>query len=219
MNWNINAPKKTGIYIFKKDDEILYVGKSVNLFNRMKQYKNGAINSAKTHQLIKEATTVNFTITNNENDALLLERNLIDENNPPFNIKLKDNRRYPYLSVKKDNKKIEIKTIYKIRATKSKNEYIFGPWTLPFNPCTIHLYFASDGIISVIASGLSFLFGISGLKYNIKHGKYALRHECSIYDSIFGANKPSCFTKPWTRTFSVTFNHSCTLFVAWVSLN
>ena len=124
-----NAPKKPGIYIFKKDDDILYVGKSVNIFNRMNQYKNGSKNSWKTEDMLNEANNVEFIITKTENDALVLERNLIDENNPSFNIKLRDNRRYPYLYVKLNTNGIDVKAIYKIRKKTSKNEYVFGPFS------------------------------------------------------------------------------------------
>lgn len=76
-------------------EEILYVGKAVKLQNRLRSYLNS--HDTKTRFLMQKVTRVDWIVTDNEMEALLLESNLIKKHNPVYNIRLKDDKRYPYL--------------------------------------------------------------------------------------------------------------------------
>jgi len=92
-------PTQPGIYIMRDSaGRILYVGKAKNLRNRIRSYfqnPNGI--SDKTKLLVKKITDLEFTVTNTELEALLLECNLIKKHRPRYNIRLKDDKNFPYV--------------------------------------------------------------------------------------------------------------------------
>lgn len=93
-------PTQPGIYIWKDaQGEIIYVGKALNLHNRIKSYISGGIKDPKTQQLVAHIADLEYTITNSEADAFLLEANLIRKHQPKYNINLKDDKRYPYVKL------------------------------------------------------------------------------------------------------------------------
>jgi excinuclease ABC subunit C len=80
--------------------EIIYVGKAVNLRNRVRSYfHNPDELTPKTRQLVKNIATIEWIVVGSELEALILEMNLIKKHRPRFNIKLKDDKRYPYIKV------------------------------------------------------------------------------------------------------------------------
>lgn len=92
-------PSKPGIYIMRDSfNRILYVGKAKNLKNRIRSYfqKTEAL-SGKTRLLVKKIANLEFTVTTTELEALLLECNLIKKHRPRYNIRLKDDKNYPYV--------------------------------------------------------------------------------------------------------------------------
>ncbi|MDE1842393.1 MAG: excinuclease ABC subunit UvrC [Thaumarchaeota archaeon] len=95
----ILIPSHPGIYIMKdRTDAILYIGKAKNLKNRVKSYflKN---QNYKTQKLVEKISDIEFVLTDNEEEAFLLEANMIKRYRPPYNIELKDQQRYTYLRV------------------------------------------------------------------------------------------------------------------------
>ena len=92
-------PHQPGIYkYFDADDRIIYVGKAVDLRNRVSSYFNSqAQHNAKTRRLVANIRRLEFQITDSESDAFLLENNLIKQHQPKYNILLKDGKTYPYL--------------------------------------------------------------------------------------------------------------------------
>ncbi len=95
-------PNKPGCYLMKDiNDEVIYVGKAKNLKNRVKSYFVGAHNE-KTTLLISEIRDFSYLITNNELESLILEINLIKRYLPKYNIKLVDDKSYPYITFSKD---------------------------------------------------------------------------------------------------------------------
>ena len=92
-------PHQPGVYkYFDADDRIIYVGKAVDLRNRVSSYFNSqAQHNAKTRRLVANIRQVEFQITDTESDAFLLENNLIKQHQPKYNILLKDGKSYPYL--------------------------------------------------------------------------------------------------------------------------
>ncbi|MDC4163686.1 excinuclease ABC subunit UvrC [Mycoplasma sp. T363T] len=107
MNFNLkqkmdNAPKKPGCYLWRNNlNEIIYVGKAKNIYKRIHQYFNGP-KDLKTSKLVNDINDVDFIEVNNENEALLLEANLIKKHKPRYNILLKDNNGYPYILITKE---------------------------------------------------------------------------------------------------------------------
>lgn len=93
-----SLPSKPGVYYFlDAQKNIVYVGKARDLKKRVSQYFQKKTHDAKTEKLMQTAMDVEFTITENENQALLLESNLIKEHHPKYNVLLRDDKSYPYL--------------------------------------------------------------------------------------------------------------------------
>ena len=92
------APQKPGVYVMRNQaGVILYVGKAKNLKNRLGSYFRGGAKANKIHQLVRQVARVEVTVTQSENEALLLESNFIKTYKPRYNVLLKDDKSYPYL--------------------------------------------------------------------------------------------------------------------------
>lgn len=95
-------PNSPGCYIHKdKNGQIIYVGKAKNLKNRVRSYFRGS-HDTKTELLVSEIADFEFIVTESNIEALLLEINLIQENKPKYNIKLKDDKSYPFIKITKE---------------------------------------------------------------------------------------------------------------------
>ena len=94
-------PKKPGCYIMKDaDDNIIYVGKAINLWNRVHSYFiNDAGHTEKTRQLVKHIDHIEWIVVESELEAFILEMNLIKRYRPHYNIQLKDDKHYPYIKI------------------------------------------------------------------------------------------------------------------------
>ncbi len=93
-------PTKPGVYLHKDaDGNVLYVGKAVNLRNRVRSYFHSTVDSIKTLRLRRQIADIEVIITDSELEALLLEMTLIKQHQPRFNVRLKDDKRYPYIKV------------------------------------------------------------------------------------------------------------------------
>ncbi|MBW3583017.1 MAG: excinuclease ABC subunit UvrC [Euryarchaeota archaeon] len=92
-------PHEPGVYLWRdKKDEVLYVGKAVDLRNRVRSYLSGA-HEARTEAMVDEATDVEFIATHTEKEALILEQTLIKKERPRYNVRLTDDKKYPYIKV------------------------------------------------------------------------------------------------------------------------
>jgi len=94
-------PTKPGCYIMKNAaGTIIYVGKAINLKNRVRSYFNSdASHDGKTRRLVRDITHLEWIVVGSELEALILEMNLIKRHRPKYNIRLKDDKRYPYIKV------------------------------------------------------------------------------------------------------------------------
>ena len=93
-------PTKPGCYLFKDSSgKIIYVGKAVNLRSRVRSYFHESVDSAKTVQLVQHIADLETIIVGSELEALILEMTLIKKHRPKYNIRLKDDKRYPYIKV------------------------------------------------------------------------------------------------------------------------
>lgn len=94
------TPNRPGCYLFKdRLGKIIYVGKARDLNKRVKSYFQKRNHDKKTVTLVRNISAVDFFITDNEVEALILENNLIKKNYPKYNINLKDSRRYAYIQI------------------------------------------------------------------------------------------------------------------------
>ncbi|VVB52711.1 UvrABC system protein C [uncultured archaeon] len=119
-----NSPEKPGVYIWKGNDgEILYVGKAKNIFSRLKYYLDPQ--DVKTKLLMRDAASVEYIVTENEVEALILESTLIKNHEPYFNVRLKDGKKYPYLKVTVNE---EAPAIYVTRNPTNDGSKYFGPY-------------------------------------------------------------------------------------------
>ncbi len=93
-------PAKPGCYIYKNaGGAIIYIGKAVNLRSRVRTYFHETVDSAKTRELVKHIADLEYIIVGSELEALILEMNLIKKHRPKYNIRLKDDKRYPYIKL------------------------------------------------------------------------------------------------------------------------
>lgn len=123
-------PNSPGVYIMHdKQDEILYVGKAINLHNRVRQYfqtGHGHNNSRKIAKMVEQIAYFEYIVTSSEMEALVLECNLIKEHRPKYNTLMTDDKGYPYIrvTVEEDYPRL----IYSHTMKRDKSKY-FGPFT------------------------------------------------------------------------------------------
>ena len=122
-------PKKPGVYLMKdKDDKIIYVGKAINLKNRVSSYFR---KTDKTNRILKMVSLIDhfeYIVVDNEAEALILECNLIKKNRPKFNVLLKDDKTYPYIKV---DVKSEYPNVAITRRIVNDGSKYFGPYANP----------------------------------------------------------------------------------------
>ena len=96
-----SAPTKSGCYLMKDvDGKVIYIGKAINLRNRLRSYYHAsAMQNHKTRQMVRRIADIDWIVVGSELEALILEMNLIKEYRPHFNVRLKDDKRYPYIKV------------------------------------------------------------------------------------------------------------------------
>src|SRR4030042_5125223 len=94
-------PGKPGCYLMKDSGgKVIYVGKAINLHNRVRSYfHTSATHSRKISQLVQNIVNIEWIIVASELEALILEMNLIKKHRPHYNVRLKDDKRYPYIKV------------------------------------------------------------------------------------------------------------------------
>ena len=121
-------PTEPGVYLFKNSKgRVIYVGKAINLRNRVKSYFSSQhADSPKTQALVRNIADVEYLLTDSEVEALILESNLIKKHKPKYNIRLTDDKSYPYLRVtlQEDFPRLEI-----VRTVKKDGSRYFGPYT------------------------------------------------------------------------------------------
>lgn len=119
-------PKKPGVYLHKdKNGTIIYVGKAINLYNRVNSYFKGA-HDYKTTKLVSNIVDFDYIVTKSEKEALILEYNLIKEHDPKYNIVFKDDKSYPYILLK-DSKEPYVSVVRLKKKSKYKGK-LYGPF-------------------------------------------------------------------------------------------
>jgi excinuclease ABC subunit C len=121
-------PTRPGVYRFyDAEGEILYVGKAVNLRNRVRSYFHDSANHApKVRKLVEKVANLEWIVTGSDLEALLLEMNLIKEHRPYYNVLLKDDKRYPYIKVTWAD---PFPKVYATRKVLRDGSRYYGPYT------------------------------------------------------------------------------------------
>ncbi|NLV91841.1 MAG: excinuclease ABC subunit UvrC [Firmicutes bacterium] len=121
-------PTKPGVYLMKNAaGEIIYVGKAVSLRNRVRSYFQSSRNhSPKVRAMVENIADFEYIVTDSEVEALILEFNLIQQHSPWYNVRLKDDKRYPYLKVTLNE---TFPRVIIARQRKDDGARYFGPYT------------------------------------------------------------------------------------------
>jgi len=123
-----SLPNSPGVYLMKASDgSAIYIGKAVNLRNRVRSYfqTSGITDNPLTAQMMRYVTEVDYIVTSTEIEALILENNLIKSHQPRYNVKLKDDKRYPFLRVTTNE---PFPRIMITRKTENDGTRYFGPF-------------------------------------------------------------------------------------------
>jgi excinuclease ABC subunit C len=120
-------PDAPGVYqMIGRDGEILYIGKAVSLRSRVRSYfQESAAHHIRTQAMVERVVDVRTIVVSNEIEALILEANLIKRYQPPFNVRLRDDKRYPYLKVTNE----PFPRVVFTRFVKDDGARYFGPYT------------------------------------------------------------------------------------------
>ncbi len=125
-------PIVPGVYLMKNEaDKIIYIGKAKNLRNRVRSYfNNNKDQSIKTLYLVNQIHNIDYLLTKTEVEAFLLEASLIKKHRPKYNIRLKDDKSYPYIVC---NIEHEYPRFYLARKVKKDGALYFGPYTSSYS--------------------------------------------------------------------------------------
>ncbi len=124
-----NMPDQPGIYqFFDRKDTIIYIGKAKNLKKRVSSYFTKTQVSSKTRHLIQRIASIKYIVVETEQDALILENNLIKKYKPKYNIQLKDDKTFPWICIK--NERFP-RVFYTRRVINDRSDY-YGPFTSMF---------------------------------------------------------------------------------------
>lgn len=122
-----DAPGGPGCYLWKDSKaNILYVGKAINLRSRLRSYVGSGPQHIRTALMVARATQVEWISTLNGNEALILEANLVKKYKPRFNVRLKDDKRYPFICVSTGEM---FPRVYLTRTIRDDGHRYFGPYT------------------------------------------------------------------------------------------
>jgi excinuclease ABC subunit C len=162
-------PTKPGVYLLKdKNGRVLYVGKAQSLRNRVRQYwqqSRGAQAPLRIESAIDRVTDVEYTMVDSVSEALLLEATLIKRHQPRFNVRLKDDKSYPYIKVTLGD---DFPRIERTRKLPNDGSRYFGPY-------------ASASSVDEAMNLIRRLFPFRTCTIPISEGKRALPRPCLLY--------------------------------------
>src|SRR5580658_3777808 len=121
-----NLSHHPGVYqMLGENGEVLYIGKAKDLKKRISSYFSNQVKDPKTQSLVKHIKDIDFTVTHTENEAVLLECNLIKKHRPRYNVLLRDDKSYPYILITHTH---PFPRIDLYRGPRKKNARYFGPY-------------------------------------------------------------------------------------------
>ena len=122
-----SVPDAPGVYLWKDAaGDVLYVGKAKSLKKRMRQYTSGQDEREKIPIMMEQVASYDYVVTTNEVESLILEKNLIRQFNPPYNVDYRDDKSYPFIALTLDD------PFPAIKFTREKHKpgtRYFGPYT------------------------------------------------------------------------------------------
>jgi len=122
-----SVPQSPGVYLWKDaQGRVLYVGKAKLLRNRMRQYISGQDERAQIPLMMEQVDSFEYLVTQSEHESLILEKNLIHQFDPPYNVDFKDDKSYPFIAITKGDVFPAIKYT---REKKVASSRYFGPYT------------------------------------------------------------------------------------------
>ena len=125
-------PTKPGCYLMKnKDQQIIYVGKAKNLRSRVSSYFNNSSKNAKTEILVSHIIDFDFIMTTSDAESFVLENTLIKKHTPKYNIRLKDDKSYPYVVINHNEPYPRLEFIRRVK--RGKGIEVFGPFVTGSN--------------------------------------------------------------------------------------
>ena len=120
-----NMPHKPGVYIMKDEKgAIIYVGKAIDLYKRVRSYFTDSV-TFKTRVLVSNIHAIDYVVTGNDIEAFVLENNLIKQHMPKYNIRLKDDKAYPYIKITVNERLPRV--LFAHRRERDKAKY-YGPY-------------------------------------------------------------------------------------------
>ena len=120
-----NITDKPGVYLMKNENsKVIYVGKAVNLKNRVRSYFNSGNQNVKVQVMVPKIADIDTIVTDSELEALILENNLIKKYRPKYNVNLRDDKNYPYLKISTEEKFPRLL----VRRSTGKQGRYFGPY-------------------------------------------------------------------------------------------
>lgn len=145
-------PYNPGIYLMKdKSGTVIYVGKAKSLKKRVRQYFNKNNKTVRILKMVEQIENIEYIVTSNELEALVLECNYIKSHKPKYNVMLKDDKSYPYIKI---TVKEDYPAIYITRTLKDDGSKYFGPYT-------------DVGGVRDILNTIKEIFPIKRCKYNL----------------------------------------------------
>ena len=163
-------PLSPGVYRFlNTEGKVIYIGKAKNLKNRVSQYFQSETNlSSKTKVMVSKIADIKYTVVENEEDALLLENNLIKEFQPRYNVMLKDGKTYPWVCVKRE----PFPRVFVTRKISKDGSTYFGPYTSALHAHNLidlvnSLYYLRDCKLSLSTEAITAHKYRPCLKYHI----------------------------------------------------
>lgn len=120
-------PAKPGCYIYRgEDSQVLYVGKAISLRSRVRSYfQESARHGPRIARLVRKVANIEIIVVDSELEALVLECNLIKEHRPPFNVRLRDDKSYPYIAITRE----PFPRVMFVRRPRKDGGKYFGPYT------------------------------------------------------------------------------------------
>ena len=159
-----NIPFNPGIYMMKDESgNIIYVGKAISLRKRVRHYFQKNNKSKRIESMVSNIHDISYIVTRNEVEALVLECNYIKENRPKYNVMLKDDKTYPYIKIKVNDK---YPTILVTRKKIDDKALYFGPYT-------------NTGAMRDTLNTIKQIFPIKRCKYNLS--KKTISRPCLYY--------------------------------------
>jgi excinuclease ABC subunit C len=126
-----SLPDSPGCYLMKNaQGEVIYVGKAKSLRNRVRSYfQSGAEHTRRIRRMVYEVTDVEWIVTDSELEALILESNLIKKHRPTYNVRLRDDKSYPYIAITLSEEWPRVVYMRKLRMMPKERDKYFGPYT------------------------------------------------------------------------------------------